>query len=143
MKHRIGSTVKYVHASVENVEKNLVKSNQRLPTCCKNPIISGYIPETYTLPELKDEGVTQYQEIFGLPMWYVSTPQSTLKKKVLSICYHKCREAVAVKVAWIAREGTTINLTDMFRKMLVQIRCDFFLISSRTNVSVVYFLFEQ
>ena len=32
----------YVGAAIENVEQNLTKSNQRLPTGCKTPIMSGY-----------------------------------------------------------------------------------------------------
>ena len=51
-----------------------------------------------------------------------STPESTLKKKNISICYHKFREAVAAGVARIAKEGTANNLVDMFTKMWVQIR---------------------
>ena len=54
------SAEKYVRASVENVQQNLAKYNQRLPTRCKTPIMSGYWPETDTLPDLKAEGVTQY-----------------------------------------------------------------------------------
>ena len=38
------SAEKYVRAAVENVEQNLEKSNQRLPTCCKTPIMSCYRP---------------------------------------------------------------------------------------------------
>ena len=33
----------------------------------------------------------------------VSTPESTFKKKNVSICYHKCREAVAARVARLAK----------------------------------------
>ena len=47
-----------------------------------------------------------------------STPESTLKKKHLSICYHKCRESQAsgaVRVAW--EQGTT-NLADLLTKIL-------------------------
>ena len=57
------SVDKYVSAAVENVEQNIAKSNQHFPTCCKNPIMSGYWPETDTSPELKYEGVTQYQDM--------------------------------------------------------------------------------
>ena len=44
------SAEKYVRAAVDNVEQNLAKSNQRLPTRCKTPIVSYYFPETDTLP---------------------------------------------------------------------------------------------
>ena len=52
----------------------------------------------------------------------VSTPESTLNKKNVSICYRKCREAVAAGVARIDKEGTATNLDDLFTKILVQIR---------------------
>ena len=65
------STEKYARAAVENVEKNIAKSNQHLPTRCKTPIMSGYPPETDTFPELKDKGVTYYQEMVGLLIWEV------------------------------------------------------------------------
>ena len=38
------SADKYVRYAVENVEQNITKSNQRLSTRCKNPIIFGYWP---------------------------------------------------------------------------------------------------
>ena len=60
------SAEKYVRYAVKNVEQNLAKSNQRLPTCCKTPMMSGYCPETDTLPKIKAEGVTWYQEMFGV-----------------------------------------------------------------------------
>ena len=56
-----------------------------------------------------------------------STPESTLKKKNVSIFYHKHREAVAAGVARISKEGTGTNLDYLFTKMLVQIRSETFL----------------
>ena len=52
----------------------------------------------------------------------VLTPELTLKKKNVSILYHKCKEDVAFGVARIAKVGTAANLADMLTKMLVQIR---------------------
>ena len=49
-----------------------------------------------------------------------TTPESTLKKKHNSICYHRCREAVAAKGMRVAKEGTLTNLADLFTKPLVQ-----------------------
>ena len=46
-------------------------------------------------------------------------PESTLKKKHNSICYHCCREAVAARVMRVAKEGTLTNLADMFTKTLM------------------------
>ena len=53
-----------------------------------------------------------------------STPGSTLKKKNVIICYHKCREAVATGVVYIAKEGTATNVANMFTRLMVQIRCE-------------------
>ena len=48
-------------------------------------------------------------------------PDSTLKKKHTSICYHRCREAVASETIWVAKEGTLTNLSDLFKKPLPQV----------------------
>ena len=47
-------------------------------------------------------------------------PESTLKKKHNSICYHRCREAVAAKFMRVAKEGTLTNLADLFTRPLMQ-----------------------
>ena len=39
-----------------------------------------------------------------------SIPDSTLKKKHTSICYHRAREAVAARTMRVAKEGTAANL---------------------------------
>ena len=49
-------------------------------------------------------------------------PASTLNKKVHSIAYHICREAVASKIIQIAKEGTDTNLADLFTKILSALR---------------------
>ena len=49
-----------------------------------------------------------------------SMPDSTLRKKHTSICYHRCREAAASGTVRIAKEGTLTNLADLFTKPLVQ-----------------------
>ena len=46
-------------------------------------------------------------------------PESTLKKKHNSICYHCGREAVAARVMRVAKEGTLTNLADLFTKPLM------------------------
>ena len=48
----------------------------------------------------------------------VSQPDSTLKNKHTSICYHRCREAVACRMISVAKEGTLTNLSDLFTKPL-------------------------
>ena len=62
---------KYVRAAVENNEQYLTKSNQRPPTRCKTPVMSGYWLETDTLPKLKAEGVTQYNGMVKVLRWSV------------------------------------------------------------------------
>ena len=47
-------------------------------------------------------------------------PESTLKKKHNSICYHRCHKAVAARVMRVAKEGTLTNLADLFMKPLMQ-----------------------
>ena len=49
-----------------------------------------------------------------------SIPDSTLKKKHTSICYHRCREAVASRTVQVAKEGTLMNLSDLFTKPMSQ-----------------------
>ena len=57
----------------------------------------------------------------------VSTPESILKKKHLSINYHRAREAVASGTIRIAKEDTLTNLADLFTKTLAQIKREFML----------------
>ncbi len=47
-----------------------------------------------------------------------SRPESTLKKKSNSICYHAVREAVAMGEALVAHIPTKKNLADLFTKVL-------------------------
>ena len=47
-------------------------------------------------------------------------PESTLKKKHNSICYHRCRKAVAARVMRVAKESTLTNLADLFTKPSMQ-----------------------
>ena len=47
-----------------------------------------------------------------------SIPDSTLKKKHTSICYHRCREAVASCTVRVANKGTLTNLSNLFTKPL-------------------------
>ena len=49
-----------------------------------------------------------------------SIPDSTLKKKHTSICYHCCREAVASRTVRVAKEGTLTNFSNLFTKPLSQ-----------------------
>jgi hypothetical protein len=49
-----------------------------------------------------------------------SKPESTLKKKHVSISFHRAREAVAMGMIRVAKEGTFTNLSDLFTKPLPQ-----------------------
>ena len=53
-----------------------------------------------------------------------SIPDSTLKKKHTSICYHRARE-VAARMMRVAKEGTATNLADLFMKPLTDSRSAF------------------
>lgn len=48
----------------------------------------------------------------------VSRPESTLKKKHNSICYHRVREAVAAGIMLIYKVDTNYNLSDILTKSL-------------------------
>jgi len=60
---------------------------------------------------------------------YMNTtiPESTLKKKHHSICYHRCREAIASNTMRVAKQGTEKNLADLFTKILTNLRRQFLL----------------
>ena len=48
----------------------------------------------------------------------LSKPESTLKKKSNSICYHAVHEAIAMGKALVAHIPTKKNLADLFTKVL-------------------------
>ena len=52
----------------------------------------------------------------------MTIPDSTLKKKHTSICYHWLREAVASGTMQVAKKGTATNLADLFTKPLAETR---------------------
>ena len=60
---------KYVKAAVENVELELLRVNQRLPSRCKTPMTVGYHPERDVSAELTSVGVQRYQELIGVLRW--------------------------------------------------------------------------
>ena len=51
-------------------------------------------------------------------IYNTSRPESTLKKKSNSICYHAVREAVAMKEAVTSHIRTHLNLADLLTKVL-------------------------
>ena len=54
-------------------------------------------------------------------------PESTLREKHHLIVYHGCCEAVAAGIIWVAKQGTTKNLADIFTKVLTAARQTFLL----------------
>ena len=57
----------------------------------------------------------------------VAIPSSVLNKKMHSISYHYCREAVAAQVIRVAKEDTKTNLADLFTKVLPKHRREYLL----------------
>ena len=51
----------------------------------------------------------------------MTMPNSTLKKKHTSICYHRCREVVASETIRVTKEGTLTNLSNLFTKPIPQV----------------------
>ena len=47
-----------------------------------------------------------------------SMPESTLKKKHISICYHMVREAVAANILRVTKEDGKTNLADVLTKFM-------------------------
>ena len=60
---------KYVKTAVENVELELARVNQRLPSRCKTPMTVGYCPERDVSAELTSVSVQRYQELIGVLRW--------------------------------------------------------------------------
>ena len=54
----------------------------------------------------------------------VAMPESVLSKKMHSIWYHFCQEAVAAEIIRIAKEDTSTNLADIFTKVMQKARRD-------------------
>ena len=48
----------------------------------------------------------------------VAVASSVLSKKMHSVSYHYCREAVAADIARVAKDDTKTNLSDLFTKIL-------------------------
>ena len=60
---------KYVKAAVENVEQELARVIQWLPSKCKTQMTVGYRPERDVSAELTSECVQRYQELIGVLRW--------------------------------------------------------------------------
>ena len=60
---------KYVKAAVENVEQEVARVNQQLPSKCKTLMTAGYRPERDVSAELTSVGVQRYQELISVLLW--------------------------------------------------------------------------
>ena len=60
---------RYVKAAVENVEQELARVNEQLPSRCKTPMTVGYHPERNVLAELTADGFQRYQELISVLRW--------------------------------------------------------------------------
>ena len=63
------SSSKYCKASITYVEERLALVVTRLPTNCKNPMVTKYAPEMYVTAELKANGIQYFQELIGVLRW--------------------------------------------------------------------------
>ena len=73
------SSDKYVKVAVENVEQELARVSQWLPSKCRTPMTVGYRPERDVSAELTSEGIQRYQEHRGIA-GKANKPKSTGKK---------------------------------------------------------------
>ena len=65
------SSTDYIKSAVENVEEQLKKKGDRLPTRAVTPMSQGYQPETDSSAELDADGITTFQELIGILRWAV------------------------------------------------------------------------
>lgn len=79
----------------------------------------GLRVETPTYVHCDQEGVTRN----------IQSPQSTLKKKHNSICYHRVREAIAREIILVGWVPSLRNIADLFTKSLTQDRRGYLLSS--------------
>ena len=89
-----------------------------MPKRAENPFPCDYAPDEDVSPLLEPDVAKFYMQLIGILRDNVSRPESTLKKKSNSICYHAVREAVAMGEALVAHIPTKKNLADLFTKVL-------------------------
>ncbi len=65
------SSEKYVKEAIHNVELELAKNNQRLPTKVSTPFSSIYRPELDVSTLLNPSQTNYYQQIIGVLRWMV------------------------------------------------------------------------
>ena len=78
----------YCDASVSNVENILADKGLRIPSRCLTPTIHGYHPELDATAELKDKGVTCYQELIGMLRWAVEIGRVDILPETVMMSQH-------------------------------------------------------
>ena len=61
----------YIKSAVDNVEEQLNKKGDQLPSRTVAPISQGYYTETNSSPELYQYGITTFHELIGILRWAV------------------------------------------------------------------------
>jgi hypothetical protein len=69
------SSEKYVKEAIHNVELELAKNNQRLPTKVSTPFSSNYRPELDISSMLNPSQTNYYQQIIGVLRWMAELGQ--------------------------------------------------------------------
>jgi hypothetical protein len=82
------SSEQYIKAAIANVESNLDKSGQRLPSRCLTPMTSNYRPETDVSGELKLTGIRYFQELIGILRWAVELGRIDIATEVSLLSSH-------------------------------------------------------
>jgi hypothetical protein len=81
--------------------------------------MSGLLSESYVNSGIPVTGPTFTFGDNMLVIFNTSAPESTLRKKSNSICYHHaCRELVAMNEIWTAHEPSITNPADIATKIL-------------------------
>ena len=82
------SSVKYLKAAIENVEKALEKQGKKLPSKCSTPMTCSYHPSEDTSAELEPEGIQVYQELIGVLRWAVEIGRIDILLEVSLLSSH-------------------------------------------------------
>ena len=82
------SSEKIVKSAIQNIEGTLQKAGQRLPSKCKTPLAYGYHPELDVTPELKADGLQQYQELIGILWWAVKLGRVDILMETVMMSTH-------------------------------------------------------
>jgi hypothetical protein len=82
------SSEQYIKAAIANVESNLSKSRQRLPSRCLTPMTSNYQPEINVSGKLKITSICYFQELIGILRWAVKLGRINIATKVYLLSSH-------------------------------------------------------